>query len=203
MAFALGKNNPRYSRNGFFDDSMAAELGEYFCDFRGNEWDSSSVTVLHNGIDTVKQLYTGMIKLDRFEFIEKAYEQGIYTVNIGGWIWKIGSARKGGYRYFLNNSDLGVLVLIGSFYTEPKYEGHHLKIELSPHFILNKDVNLLQECIDEFADIFIHLRQYSGVAIHLCADVQGWKPPDDLDHRMVTRAKRITKHSGDNEQIFE
>lgn len=203
MSAAKGKNNPRYSRDDFWDDSTASEKGEYFVTHQGKEWDSRSVVLLHNGVDTVKQLYKGYVKLDRFEAIEKAYEAGIYTVQIDGFIWKIGSARRGGYRYSLNNSDLGVLILLGSFYVEPKYEGDHLKIELSPHYILSKNSDELQEWIDYFADLFVHMKRYTGVAVHLCADVQGWQPPNDLDQRLVTRANRITKYSGETDLAFE
>jgi hypothetical protein len=203
MATIKGRNNERYSRNDFFDASMASEFGEYFVTSQGKEWDSRSISVLHVGVDTVKQLYKGFLKLDRFEFVENAYKAGIYTVKIAGYDWQIASARRGGYRYSLNNRDLGVTVLLGAFHTEPKYDGHHLKIELSPHFILDKHLDLLQNCIDEIADIFIHMKEYTGVAVHLCCDQQGWKPPNDLDHRMVTRANKIQKYSGETEMEFE
>ena len=144
-----------------------------------------------------------MLKLDRYEFVDNAYKAGIYTVNVAGYDWKIASARRGGYHYSLNNQDLGIVVLLGAFHSLPKYEGHHLKIELSPHFILDKHIDLLQACIDEVADVFIHMWQHTAVAVHLCTDVQGWKPPNDLDHRMVTRANKVQKYSGDTDMEFQ
>jgi hypothetical protein len=54
------KNNVRFSKNDFFDAEMAALKGEIFKNSEG-EWDSSNVTVLHHGIDTIKQLYSGLI----------------------------------------------------------------------------------------------------------------------------------------------
>lgn len=201
MACAKGLDNLRFDFDtGSFDKYHVSEKGRFF----GKEkWDFRSISVVHVGVDTVKQLYSGMVKQNVFDFVSEAYDAGLQRVTIDGYIWKLGSGRFGGYRYSLNNPDLGILVLFGSFYTESCYEGDHLKIELSPHYILNKGLNDLQDCIDEFADIFIHLRQYTGVAVHLCVDVQGWQPPNDLDYKLVTRAKKVRKFSGESEMTFE
>lgn len=196
------KDNLRFDAgNDDFDTSYQESLKGRF--FGNSKWDSHTVSVVHVGVDTVKQLYSGMVKPNVFEFVQNAYDSGTQRVTIDGYIWRLGSGRFGGYRYSLNNPDLGILVLFGSFYTTERYEGDHLKIEVSPHYILNKDLNSLQECIDEFADIFIHLKQYTGVAVHLCTDVQRWQPPNDLDYKLVTRAAKIRKYSGQSELTFE
>lgn len=171
--------------------------------FGKDKFDSRSISVCHVGVDTVKQLYKGMVKTELFNFVADAYESGTQRISIGGYSWKLGSGRFGGYRYSLNNPDYGILVLFGSFYTGEKYEGDHLKIELSPHFILSKDVDLLQDWTDEIAEIFIHLWSYSGVAVHLCVDLQGFQPQNDLDSTLVTRARRVRKFSGASEMAFE
>lgn len=201
MARREGLDNLRFDAlSNTFDDFQVYDKGRFF---GKQKWDSRSVSVVHVGVDTVKQLYSGMVKQNVFDFVSEAYDSGLQRITIDGYIWKLGSGRFGGYRYSLNNPDLGILVLFGSFYTESKYEADHLKIEVSPHYILNKTLDSLQECIDEFADIFIHLRKYTGVAVHLCVDVQGWEPPSDLDSKLVTRAKTVRKFSGESEISFE
>ncbi len=209
MATISGLDNLRFdSDKSSIDVFLPSAKGRFFqvSDKRFNAvkcWDSRSLNVCHVGVDTVKQLYKGMVKPDLFKFVSDAYDLESKFINVGGYVWKLGSGRWGGYRFSLNNPDLGVLVLFGSFYTKEKYEGDHLKIELSPHFILNKNLSDLQGCIDEIADIFIHMRQYTGVAVHLCVDVQGWQPPEHLDCQLVTRASKVRKFSGQSEMTFE
>jgi hypothetical protein len=205
MATIKGRDNLRATTNFLMDDKTAEIQGNLFLTPNG-EWDSNIVTVLHTGIDTIKQLYKGYIKLDRFEAIESRYTDKFYTIEFNGYAgieWAISSAQRGGYRYSLNNRDLGIVVMIGDIHTESKYEGHHLKIELSPWFILSKSIDVLQSCIDEIASLFIHMFKHTGVAIHLCTDVQGWQVPNDLDSRLVTRAQRIQKYSGAMELQYE
>ena len=93
--------------------------------------------------------------------------------------------------------------MFGSFYTESKYHGHHLKIELSPELILSNEIDEIQDIMDNLAKCFITQVTYTGTAIHICADVQGWLPPDDLDRKMTTKARRIYKASGVSEMAFE
>jgi hypothetical protein len=209
MACPKGFDNLRFDKDKTsLDGFLPSAKGRFFLasDKRSKEveyWDSRSLSVCHVGVDTVKQLYKGMVKKELFDFVSNAYDMNTPRLSIGGYTWKLGSGRWGGYRFSLNNPDLGILVLFGSFYTSEKYEGDHLKIEVSPHFILNKNLTDLQDCIDDFADIFIHMRQYTGVAVHLCVDVQGWQPAVDLDCTLVTRASKVRKYSGQSEMAFE
>lgn len=205
MATVKGRDNLRASTDCLMDDKTAEQLGNLFLTPHG-EWDSNSVSIVHHGIDTIKQLYESHIKLDRLEAIESLYNSKNYTIQFRsyeGIDWAITSAQRGGYRYCLNNRELGIVVMLGSIHTDPKYYGHHLKIELSPWFILDKPIDCIQKCIDEIASIFTHDFKPTGVAIHLCADVQGWAVPNDLDHKIVTRAQRIQKYSGAMELQYE
>ncbi len=202
MARATAKDNLRFEHDPkSFDKKLTRPNGRFFYNaLTGQYWDSQQVSIIHRGVDTVKQLYKGFLKLDIFNELGVAYEEGEKKVSIGGYEWVLGSGRSGGYKYSLNNRDLGVYVLCGSFYHQkPEKEGDHLKIELSPHFILNKDVASLQGCIDEIASIFIHMFTYTGVAIHLCTDIQGWQPSSDLDSRLVCRSRRVVRFTGENE----
>lgn len=70
------------------------------------------------------------------------------------------------------------------------------KFELSPHFILSRNFDAIQIDTDDIARMFITQLMHTGVALHLCADVQGWDIPDDLEHNMTCKARRCFNGSG-------
>jgi hypothetical protein len=196
------KNNPRFSNNDFEKDLVAE--GEIFVNHQGQSWNSDDMTILHHGVDTIKQLYMGLINHEVYQQISEFYDSGSNSLfSFEGYDWKVTSGRRGGYRYILKSDVLGILVLLGSHYCLPTLHGHHLKIELSPHFILKRDSKAIQEDMDEFAFKFITQVGYSGLSVHLCSDVQGWDCPDDLDRLLTTKAKRIYKASGSTSVEFE
>lgn len=192
---SFGKDNVRNSGNLFFDEQLASERGELFVTKDG-VWNSDSVTVLHHGVDTVKQLYSGLIVKPVFDDVQRAYDAMSQEIELDGVSWRLGSGRRGGYRYSLNSRERGLVVLLGSFYCMPDYNGHHLKIETSPAFTLGRTVDEVQSELDRLANLFLTQRLHTGCAVHFCADVQGWECPDDLDYRMTARAKRVMRHSG-------
>ncbi|MBS4051692.1 MAG: hypothetical protein KGZ69_10875 [Methylomonas sp.] len=191
----MAKDNLRNSAIEFFDEELAARRGELFVGPDG-VWNSKSVTVLHNGVDTVKQLYSGLVIKQQFENIQSAYDAMMEEVEIDGSLWRLGSGRRGGYRYALNSRERGLVILLGSFYCLPEYNGHHLKIETSPSFTLGRTVDEIQYDLDRIAKLFITQLLHTGCAVHFCADVQGWDCPHDLDYRLTARAKRVVRNSG-------
>lgn len=203
MAVAA-KDLQRYSDNGFFDDELSQSNGELFELPSGDLWNSRNVAVLHNGLDTVKQLYQGLIDKTEYLKVQSAYDSGSGAiVEIGNFQWKVGSGRRGGYRYSLQNKNIGLVILLGSFYLDPVYHGHHLKIECSPNFLLSRSIEDIQGDLDLFASYFISQMGHTGVAVHLCADLQGWECPNDLDFRLTTKAKRVFRRSGISEMEFD
>jgi len=202
----LTKNNIRYSKHAFLDVEMAQESGEIFKTPSG-DWDSSKVKVLHHGIDTLKQLYGGLIINEVLEQVTDFYENheanSKELFSLGGLDWRVTSGRRGGYRYLLQNKVLGVVVLLGPFYCATSLNGHHLKIELSPHFILSRRVDDIQKDMDKLAWLFITQLVHTGVAVHLCADVQGWTIPNDLDDKLTTRCRRVYKVSASSSMEFD
>jgi len=196
MASNLGKSNPRITNNWLFDEETAAKCGEIFITSAGGHWHSSSVTVLHNDVDTVKQLYSGLVIKESLDMLIKAYDANTQEIEIDGTLWRLGSGRRGGYRYSLNSRERGLVILVGSFYCLPEFNGHHLKIETSPCFTLDRTVDEIQAELDRVAKLFITQLAYTGCAVHFCADVQGWDCPHDLDYRITARAKRVMRHSG-------
>lgn len=90
----------------------------------------------------------------------------------------------------MKNENLGLVILLGSQYCESKYNGHHLKIQCSPIFLMERTFDDIQRDIDIFADILMTQILHTGVA------VQGWDIPSDLDARLTTRAHKVYKASG-------
>lgn len=154
--------------------------------------DLSSVKILHCGVDTVRQLYRGSIRsgvLDLFNV------PGI--VRFAGYSWHAGRVgRDSGYQFKLQNSDLGLILLIKNFNVSEHDKGPHLKIEVSPHLLLSICPGDLQEMIDELAGYVLSDGELNQTAVHLALDVQGWIPPADTVARMHCRSRKVRDISG-------
>ncbi|TCO81103.1 hypothetical protein EV699_110129 [Plasticicumulans lactativorans] len=169
--------------------------GRIFAEQSGHLVDLSAVQVCWVGVDTVRQLYTGAVQADIGAWLERI-EPGS-TVRLWGHTWATGKLGKAsGYRWRFQNNELGVVILLGSYYALFEQSGAHLKIEMSPHFIAARSPEQLQAWVDRVAHYLLHDYRPSGVAVHLAVDVQGWTPPQDLERRFVTRARRFSNYSG-------
>ncbi|MBF0188697.1 MAG: hypothetical protein HQL50_12305, partial [Magnetococcales bacterium] len=81
--------------------------------------DLSDVVVCGATLDTVRQLYSGTLKKGALKRIEKGYEYPKQTIKISGFEFYVRRMGKNsGYRYALRNNDFGVIVLVGSYYSE-------------------------------------------------------------------------------------
>lgn len=153
------------------------------------------VNVLHAGLDTVKQLYSGEIRLELLEQVERLYSEGFgECIELGGHVWMIGSGGASGYQFRLQNSDLGLILFLKSRYAEQDKEFSHFKIECSPHWLLPRSIETMKQELDALAAQVLHQPQAKGCAPHICVDVQGWEPPANFSDRLVTRARRILSH---------
>lgn len=176
----------------------------YFSASDGGIFDTSDVNVIHSGLDTVRQLYSGLILPIVYQEIERVYSEGFdNAVQISDFEFLVSSGGRSGYRYILKNNNIGLVLLIGSMYLETKYNGHHLKIETSPVFLLSRSLHEIQDDLDMFANTLLSQTVGTGVAVHLCADVQGWLPPDDLDRRLTTKAHAVYKYSGTSQVEYD
>lgn len=156
-----------------------------------------SVRLLRTGVDTIRQLYSGLCQSDVFDYIKNKYEGGFKEIiPLGGVDWLLGSGGQSGYRYRLQNSAYGLICFFGSRYAEPDKEGSHLKIEVSPHFIDSRSVEEIQGELDRIAKFFIEVPNPAGVAVHVALDLQGWEPPKDFEQRLVCRSKRKVSFEG-------
>ena len=168
----------------FFDDKTAV-----FTDLSG-------VRLLRCGVDTVRQLYKGMIRPE----IMSLFETPGVMVDFAGQRWHSGRVGKdSGYQYKLQNADLGLILLVKNFNAKIDQIGPHLKIEVSPHAIDNLSPERLQARLDYYADALLTHIEINQCAVHLALDLQGWEPPADLVARMHCRARTHRDISGINE----
>lgn len=164
--------------------------------------DLSDVRILHVGVDTVKQLYNCLLRLDIYELLDNTASGTV--LNLGGIDWMLSrSSKQSGYQYILKNQDLGYVVLLKSFYKELDQVGPHLKIEVSPWVIHENTEKQLTDKLAFIAKVFSTEIKPSGVAVHIAADVKNLKVPDDFEKRFVCKAKRQFKFNVASNVHFE
>lgn len=156
----------------------------------------SRVRLLRCGVDTVRQLYRGLIQPQVLALFDKPGSM----VEFAGERWHAGRVGKdSGYQYKLQNADLGFVLLVKNFNCKADVIGPHLKIEVSPHAIDAMSPERLQERMDYYASHALTLVERNQCAVHLALDLQGWQPPTDLVARMHCRARTHRDISGINE----
>ncbi|MFC0267564.1 hypothetical protein [Kushneria aurantia] len=161
--------------------------------------------LLHAGVDTVRQLYAGMPCQQQFQEIMEVYAEGRgATMELFGHRWSVGAgARHSGFRYRLQNNDLGVIIFFYARHVKLDAVGTHLKVELSPQFIHEHDPDTLQAFMDNIAARMLAAVEPCGCAVHLALDVQGWEPPRDFMERFVTRSKKVMRIDGIQHASFD
>lgn len=158
--------------------------------------DLTGVRLLRCGVDTVRQLYRGLIRPQVLELFENPGS----IVNFAGQRWHSGRVgRDSGYQYKLQNADLGFVLLVKNFNAKLDAIGPHLKIEVSPHAIEALSPERLQARLDYYASEVLSNVELNQCAVHLALDVQGWTPPADLVARMHCRARNHRDISGINQ----
>ena len=155
--------------------------------------DLSGVRLLRCGVDTVRQLYRGMIRPE----IMCLFDKPGTLVDFAGQRWHSGRVGKdSGYQYKLQNADLGIILLVKNFNSKLENIGPHLKIEVSPHTIDRFSPERLQQRLDYYAEhVLTHLER-NQCAVHLALDLQGWTPPADMVARMHCRSRAVRDISG-------
>lgn len=155
--------------------------------------DLSRVRLLRCGVDTVRQLYRGLIRPE----VMALFEVPGAMVEFAGHVWHSGRVgRDSGYQYKLQNADLGFVLLIKNFNAKLENIGPHLKIEVSPHAIDALSPERLQERMDFYASAVMTYVERNQCAVHLALDLQGWEPPADLVARLHCRARTHRDISG-------
>lgn len=171
--------------------------GDLFIGPDGHQANLASFNVLWSGVDTIRQLYQGRLKMSLLADIATAYEGAFgATIELNGLQWVVMSGRRGGFRYLLQNRDYGLTLLVQSYYGEADSVGTHLKIEASPRWIYERSSQQINDEMAFWGRLFLDALEPSGVALHLAVDFQGWVPPHDFAQRFVTRAKTVSVHNG-------
>ncbi|MFV3414016.1 hypothetical protein ACQCLI_21510 [Pseudomonas nitroreducens] len=177
--------------NGDFYESSE---GRIFMDpSNGRFADLSGVRLLRCGVDTVRQLYNGMIRPEVMALFDEPED----LVNFAGYKWAKGRiGRDSGYQYRLQNADMGLILLIKNHNVKLENIGPHLKIEVSPHALDGADPKILQGVMDDLAAGVLSACEVNQCAVHIALDVQGWTPPADFVDRMHCRSRRVRQISG-------
>ncbi|WP_447746038.1 hypothetical protein [Pseudomonas nicosulfuronedens] len=177
--------------NGDFYESSE---GRIFMDpSNGRFADLSGVRLLRCGVDTVRQLYNGMIRPEVMALFDEPED----IVHFAGYKWAKGRVgRDSGYQYRLQNADMGLILLIKNHNVKIDVIGPHLKIEVSPHALDGADPKILQGVMDDLAAGVLVGCETNQCAVHLALDVQGWNPPADFVDRMHCRSRRVRQISG-------
>ncbi|CAE6888989.1 conserved protein of unknown function [Pseudomonas marincola] len=180
------------ARIGF--DGFPSKSGRIFVDPKtARITDLSGVRLLHCGVDTVRQLYQGMIRPEIMAMFDKTGA----LVDFAGQRWHSGRVGKdSGYQFKLQNADLGIILLIKNFNAKLENIGAHLKIEVSPHAIASLSPERLQERLDYYAEHVLTHVERNQCAVHLAIDLQGWTPPADMVARMHCRSRATRDISG-------
>jgi len=190
------KHFERYDE--FFNESPLGRNFEHPID---GLLDLSSIKILYSSVDTIRPIYKLHLDPDLLEGLDlKMEEEGFHTrvFNLNGFDFALKRGGASGYKYLLQNSELGLILLIKNQKTKADSSGPHLKIEVSPKVISEHSVSSLQCLLDNIADI-VSLKgnyQSSGCAVHLALDFQGWEPPVAFDRLVTCRSRRVTDHNG-------
>lgn len=173
-------------------DLSPDDKGRFFIDAKEPAFcDLSAVNILRCGVDTVRQLYRGVLKPGILTLFDKEF------AFLGGYEWATGRiSRDSGYQYRLQNADLGLILLVKNFNVKIDSPGPHLKVEVSPHLIDEKSPKQLQVMIDALAHELLDTVDYNQSAVHLAIDVQGWEPPADIVARMHCRSRAVRQFDG-------
>lgn len=220
-----------------FDSSHSVEGARYFLTpvydtasaMSRTTLDYSGVRILHNAIDTCRQLFRGGVHLDRVQQLENAILNDITGDPIfqdehllGGLEFLLRRSPRGsGFRYCLNNSPMGIQILVCSYFMpyrkkklleeclvegREEYEiipGTHLKIQIQPRILNHYTDAQIQELFESVANFFMISQPIPGnetvglfwsylkCEIHLCVDFQGWNPTLDFLGNMVCRTGKL------------
>lgn len=171
--------------------------------------DLSDVKIVGASVDTIRQLVSGTIKPEILRKIESMVDQKqdvFYLVDFSGKghtcyaFSKIG--RASGYRFMLQNAELGIIILFGKFHgqLDTETERSHLKIEFSPHFISQHSASQIHDFIfnktNGIAEYFLDSPKPAACEVHLACDYQGFQLPPDFVQNFKTYTRTLKTYDG-------
>lgn len=194
------KLSKRYSSQSLSTTGAEDSQGRIFVNDSGFT-DLSGVEIVGASLDTVRQLFYGVPHeslIDKLEDHLSRREDLIYLGDSGPgairWhLSKMGKVAR--YRYKLQNNDEGVVILFGSYYEKLDSPGQHLKIELSPHFISQRSVDVIWNRLHGgyagLSGAFLVDAVPKGCALHLAVDYQGYTFESDALNTLSTYSRTI------------
>lgn len=164
--------------------------------------DHSNVNIINTHIDTYKQYYKGAtsnLYLKIKEQFEVLGADSIVTLRgIPFALRKLG--KMSGYRYKLQNNEIGLVIMVGSFFQKETLEGlpewNNLKIECSPHYLMDRPAKLVTADLAAYADELLLMPLAICGVPHMAVDVQGYEIPHDFVNRFVSRLDRCFSVNG-------
>lgn len=194
----------RYSMDSLSVSGQEDQTGSIFMAHDGALHDLSMVNIVGAFVDTVRQLFTGIPNQVMIERLNNELENRVEIITLDNssnnkkfHISKMG--KNSGYRYKLQNNELGLIILFGSYYKDLQQDGSHLKFELSPHFIQQNGTQDLWDILAGKAGLvhyFLYDADPSGVAVHLAADYQGYDLPCNFLQNFKTYSRSIKTFDG-------
>ena len=173
--------------------------------------DLTNVEIVGTSVDTIRQLYYGKPKLHLVENYEahigeylslilpitlKHADYNAYQPCLAFHLCRMGKVSR--YRFKLQNNELGIVILFGSYFAKMENFGQHLKIELSPKFISSHTSVAIQHWLDHFGLIFLDESVAKGCAVHLACDYQGFDLPTNFLDVFQTRSRIVQQYDGLN-----
>ncbi len=200
------KFNERYSVSSLSSSGLPVSSGRIFFTEKGVV-DLSSVEVVGAFVDTVRQLFYGLPKESFVERLEQSISGGedffflsAPPVNgLSGQVVRFHLSRMGKvsrYRYKLQNNELGLVILFGSYHDLMTNPNQHLKIELSPHFINSRTSAAVMAYLSFISAQLLVDYSAKGCAVHLACDYQNYSLPVDFLDRFSTHSRTIKTYDG-------
>jgi hypothetical protein len=182
-----------FGADGQVEESLSGR--HFFDQHLARFTDLSGVRLLRCGVDTVRQLYAGLLRPDFLSL----FGDNPGMVDFAGYRFHASRVgRDSGYQFKLQNADLGLILLIKNFNVKIDVIGPHLKIEVSPHAIDAHEPDRLQAVMDRLASECMSAVEPKQCAVHLALDFQGWTPPDDITARLHCKATAQRRFDGIN-----
>lgn len=197
------KLSERYSLQSL-EAGVIDPQGTMFANDQGIQ-EYNDFNIVGASVDTVRQLYNGVPRAEIIERLNSALENQEQYVTLHNDIQYHFSkmSKVSGYRYKFQNNDMGLIILFGSYYADMANNHSHLKIEVSPKFLVQFDGDYAQERLDWIADYMLSIYEPSGCAIHLAADFQGWQPDNTIFDNFVTYSRFNRVYDGVSEMVLE
>lgn len=183
-----------------YDENYSAHpKGKIFFGGKSIFQDLSKIKLLSSTVDTIRQLYHCTVSEAFEEEIElkRTHSPNHVMMTCHGCDFLVFGGGASGYKYRLQNNELGLTVFVRSRTRQPSTQGSHVKIEAGPKLLLHYCFEDIQNLMDGIAaDISPIDAAHAGVSCHLALDVQGWRPDSSFIPRLHTRSRRITRHDG-------